>query len=76
MIRTIITPDNKTVSIELPEDYVGKQVEILLYKTDELNEQKPQKKANAARFRGALKLTEEEYKDFQQHAKDIRTEWD
>jgi hypothetical protein len=32
-------------------------------------------KSNTARFRGALKLTNDQYIDFQQHAKDIRNEW-
>lgn len=30
---------------------------------------------HSARFRGALQLTDEQYNDFQQHAKDIRNEW-
>lgn len=32
-------------------------------------------KSNTARFRGALKLSKEQYLNFQQHAKDIRNEW-
>jgi hypothetical protein len=32
-------------------------------------------KSNTARFKGALKLSDEQYLDFQQHAKDIRNEW-
>jgi hypothetical protein len=32
-------------------------------------------KSNTAKFRGALKLSDEQYEDFQQHAKDIRNEW-
>jgi uncharacterized protein (DUF433 family) len=27
-------------------------------------------------FRGALKLTDEQYQDFQKHLKDVRNEWD
>ena len=33
------------------------------------------RKSTTARFRGSLRLTSEEYNDFQQHAKDIRNEW-
>lgn len=32
-------------------------------------------KGSASRFRGSLKLSNEQYKDFQKHAKDIRNEW-
>jgi len=32
-------------------------------------------KSSTAQFRGALKLSNEQYQDFQQHAKDIRNEW-
>jgi len=37
MIRTLITPDKQDVSIHIPESYIGKQIEILLYAVDELN---------------------------------------
>ena len=32
-------------------------------------------KSNTSRFRGALKLTTQQYNDFQQHVKDMRNEW-
>jgi hypothetical protein len=31
--------------------------------------------SSTARFRGALKLTDVQYKDFQTHAREIRNEW-
>lgn len=33
------------------------------------------KKTQTSKFRGALHLTEDEYKDFQNYAKTIRNEW-
>ena len=33
------------------------------------------KKTQTAKFRGSLHLTDDEYKDFQNHAKAIRDEW-
>jgi len=75
MVRTIITPENQDVSIHIPEDYVGRQIEVLLYAVDELqNEERPEKK-KPSDFRGTLKLSDEEYADFQTHLKDIRNEW-
>jgi len=63
MIRTLITPEQQDVSIPIPQNFVGRQIEVLLYAIDELTKEK------AADFRGALKLTPEQYNDFQRHLK-------
>lgn len=76
MIRTIIIPEKQDVSLHIPEDYVGKQIEVLLYAVDELNEQKETSKTKPSDFRGTLKLTAEQYENLQTHLKDIRSEWD
>ncbi len=76
MIRTIITPDNQDLSIHVPESYIGKEVEVLLYVLDEVDQMEKKSPKKSSDFRGALKLTEEQYQDFQQHIKDIRNEWD
>ncbi len=75
MIRTILTPDNQDVSIHIPEKYVGKQIEVMIYAVDELNngEKTADKRKN---FRGSLNLTAGQYQDFQDHLKNIRNEWD
>ncbi len=35
MIRTILKPDNQNISIRLPQDFVGKQVEVIAFTVDE-----------------------------------------
>jgi hypothetical protein len=35
MIRTIVTPLKQTISFDIPEDYVGKQIEVIAFLTDE-----------------------------------------
>ena len=35
MVRTIIKPTNKSVLIEVPEEFVGKEVEIIAFTIDE-----------------------------------------
>ena len=35
MIRTVITPENQTISFDIPKDYVGKQVEVIAFTKDE-----------------------------------------
>jgi len=41
----------------------------------ELQKNKEPHKSSTAQFRGALKLSNEQYLNFQKHAKDIRNEW-
>ncbi len=31
MLRSVITPDQRKVSIELPQNFVGKQVEVIAF---------------------------------------------
>ena len=35
MIRTIITPNKQTISFDIPEEYVGKQIEVIAFAKDE-----------------------------------------
>ncbi len=35
MIRTIITPDHKNLTLSLPDDFLGKQIEIIAFVIDE-----------------------------------------
>lgn len=74
MTRTTITPTNKSIIVEIPDDYVGKQVEVLVYALDEVKG--TEKKMKIADFAGALKLSKEQYQDFQQHLQNIRNEWE
>jgi len=77
MIRTTITPKKQDLSIHIPEHYIGKTIEVLLYAVDELNKKEDLKERvrKPSDFRGTLKLTDEQYNDFQTHLKDIRNEW-
>jgi hypothetical protein len=76
MIRTKIVPENQNVFIHIPENYIGRQIEVLLYAVDELNEQETPGKRKPSDFRGKLNLTADQYADFQTHLKDIRNEWE
>ena len=38
MIRSIVTPDQQKVSIDLPAAFIGKQVEIIAFTIDEASE--------------------------------------
>ncbi len=43
MIRTVIIPTNTNINLSIPEDYVGKSIEVTFLALEEL-EQKPAKK--------------------------------
>lgn len=76
MIRTVVTPANNNLLISIPNDYVGKQIEVLLYTSEEVNEKTITPKNSIAALKGKLNLSPEQYKDFQQHIKEIRNEWE
>jgi len=76
MIRTVITPEKQDISIHVPESYIGKQIEVLMYDIDELKQQDAPDQKKPSEFRGKLNLTEEQYNDFQSHIKNIRNEWE
>lgn len=73
MIRTIVTPKNTDLHLSIPKDYIGKRVEVLLYTTDEVKEEKVAVKAFG--LRGKLHLSNEQYQDFNQYLNDSRDEW-
>jgi hypothetical protein len=76
MIRTIITPEKQDISIHVPKDYVGKQIEVLMYDLEELNQNSTPDKRQPSEFRGQLNLSDEQYNDLQSHIKNVRNEWD
>jgi hypothetical protein len=39
MIRTVLIPDSKSISIEIPEDFVGRRVEVIVSAMDQVVEQ-------------------------------------
>lgn len=39
MVRTVLIPDSKNISIQVPENFVGKQVEVIAFTIDSPIEQ-------------------------------------
>ncbi len=39
MIRTLITPTKQNTVIHLPKNYIGKKVEVIIFTTDEVNDE-------------------------------------
>jgi hypothetical protein len=73
MIQTVITPGQTSVSFQIPENYIGKRLEITCNPLDDLTvEKKP--KVNLADFYGVL--SKESGQRLREHAKRVRKEWD
>ena len=41
MIRKVITAESNTIELKLPEAYVGRQIEIIIFSLDEVQEYSP-----------------------------------
>ena len=45
MIRTIVTPQQQTISFTIPKDYVGKEIEVIAFaKGEGITKEQPAKK--------------------------------
>lgn len=42
MIKTVIIPKNNKLQVSIPDSYIGKEIEVLLYSKDELEQKKPE----------------------------------
>lgn len=73
MTKTIVTPENNSILLPVPDEYVGKKLEVLMYAVEELSENEPQRKTMAS-YKGIL--TSEEAERLQQYVKQSREEWD
>jgi hypothetical protein len=77
MHRTIITPDTINVYIQIPEKYIGKNIEILVYSTDELKEESNtinQNKKKPSDYVGCI--SKETAQDMLVHIEQSRKEWE
>ena len=74
MIRTLITPQQQNISIVVPQSYVGKQIEVLLYAIDELTEEKTKPKKTMADFWGSI--SDETAAELHKNVEESRNSWE
>ena len=72
MVRTIITPTNASINLSIPEDYIGKPIEITFLALEEL-QQKPTQKTMAD-FWGVI--SDETAQSLHDQITQSRSEWD
>jgi translation elongation factor EF-G len=75
MVRTLIIPKKTDVHITVPESYIGKEIEVLLYAREEIDEEKEDSKVRTMAFYKGI-LTSEEAAELQEYVKKSREEWD
>jgi hypothetical protein len=73
MIKTTVTPQNNTLYLLIPDNYIGREIEVLLYAKDELEEEKIKPKKTMANFTGVL--SENDYQSLKSHTEQARKEW-
>lgn len=74
MIRTLVTPSQQTISLTVPQQYIGKQIEVLMYAVDEpLKEEKASGRGDSSKYKGIL--SKEEGDKFNEHIQQARDEW-
>ena len=71
MLRTIVIPVQDSIQILLPENYIGKKVEITCIALDELNDVKP---VTLGDLFGTM--NDADYTLLKQHTENAREEWD
>lgn len=73
MIEEIIKPREKSYSIAIPSDYIGKEVKLILYSLDEVGKQpNPKKKLSEL---GGL-LSHETAEEIQKNVAQSRDDWE
>jgi hypothetical protein len=73
MIKTIVTPQNNSLYLVIPNNYIGREIEVLLYAKDELDQEKTKPKKTMADFTGVL--SEQDYQSLKSHTEQARKEW-
>jgi len=74
MIKTIVMPKNNNLQLSIPNSYIGKEIEILLYAREELlEEETATPKKSMADFCGIL--SENDYQSLIEHTEQARNEW-
>ena len=70
MMKIKLIPTSNSIVLSVPDNYVGKELEVLIYAQDEVIDGKVKKTGNAAQYKGLL--TKEEGERFHQYLKDSK----
>jgi hypothetical protein len=76
MTRTTITPSNSNIVLPVPEKYIGKKIEVLMFDVEEvaLESMTANFKLKSSQLRGFL--SKDTAEALHQHLQQSRNEWD
>lgn len=75
MIKTVTIPQKNSYNLAIPNNYIGKKIEILVYALDELTDQNtaPEKIKLSDKYKGII--TKEQGQNLNDHIKQMRNDW-
>lgn len=73
MVRTIIKPSNNILSVPIPDNLVGRELEVIAFAIDEPQQPEKENKLKPSEFAG--KLSDEGYDALQKYVQKSRDEW-
>lgn len=76
MVRTVVIPNNKTIHFDIPQNYVGKKIEVIAFAIDEGEEEAQEVLPvnTMSQFWGVMSNTVAD--DLNEQIKLSRNEWD
>ena len=75
MIRTLIIPNQNNLVLQIPNNYIGKKIEITCIATDEVVEITEQPLNLLSKYKGALNLSETRQVEFENYVNVGRAAW-
>lgn len=73
MVRKHLIPESSNLVVSIPQEYIGKNVEVIIFAEEDMHDDKPVKRG-LSKYKGAL--TKEQAANFQEFSKQIREEWE
>ena len=75
MIKTVAIPQNNSYNLAIPNNYIGKEIEILMYALDEVAEEKmPAPQKTMADFWGSI--SDDTAAELRKHVEESRNSWE
>jgi len=74
MIRTVIKPDKRYIKLDIPKEYIGKEIEITYLPLNEVNRTTSIPAKTMKDFWG--KLSDDTAKKLHEHVAQSRDEWE
>ncbi|MBA2563478.1 MAG: hypothetical protein H0V14_11320 [Chitinophagaceae bacterium] len=73
MVRTRLIPESNRMIVTIPDNYVGKNVEVIVFAADDMQELQLHQKGNISKYKGSL--SKKKADDLNRFAVQIRKEW-